>query len=134
VEGFVQVSPGVSKVSKGTIVVVDAEPAVRSTLINILKRAGYSVQAAGEFEEALRIIESSRPDLVLTNVFLNGISGRDAIHQIKNRCPGVRVLMVSGVPDDEVIQESSTMDGFDVFPKPFKAGDLVAKVQKVLQD
>jgi two-component system OmpR family response regulator len=121
-------------VSQRTIVVVDAEPAVRSILSKILKRAGYTVHVAGEFHQALQIIESSRPDLVLTNVFLNGITGRDAIHQIKDRCPAARVLMVSGVPDDEVIRESSKLDGFDVFPKPFKASDLIAKVQKVLQD
>jgi two-component system OmpR family response regulator len=116
------------------IVVVDAEPAVRSTVSNILKHAGYAVHAAGEFRQALQIIESSRPDLVLTNVFLNGITGRHPIHQIKDRWPHVRVLMVSGVPDDEAIRESSKMDGFDVFPKPFKASDLIAKVQQVLQD
>jgi DNA-binding NtrC family response regulator len=71
---------------------------------------------------------------VLTNVFLNGITGCEAMRQIKDRYPDVRVLMVSGVPDDVAILESSKMDGFDVFPKPFKARDLVAKVQQVLQD
>ena len=116
------------------IVVVDAERAVRSTVSNILKRAGYAVHAAGEFRQALQMIESSRPDLVLTNVFLNGITGRDAIHQIKDRCPDVRVLMVSGLPDDEAIRELTKTDRFDVFPKPFKASDLIAKVKQVLQD
>jgi DNA-binding NtrC family response regulator len=131
----VELISGVSKSSrKRSIVVVDAEPAVRSTLSKILERAGYAVHATGEFRQALQMIESSHPDLVLTNVFLNGITGREAIHQIKDRCPDVRVLMVSGVPDEEAIRESSKLDGFDVFPKPFKAGDLIAKVQQVLQD
>jgi two-component system cell cycle sensor histidine kinase/response regulator CckA len=116
------------------IVVVDAEPAVRSTVSTILRRAGYFVQAAGEFEKALRIVESLRPDLVLTNVFLNGVSGRDAIRELKSRYPGLRVLMVSGLPDDEAIRELTKTDRFDVFPKPYKASDLIAKVKQVLQD
>ena len=82
----------------------------------------------------MQIVEAFRPDLLLTNVYLNGISGRDAIAQIKRHCPDLRVLMVSGLPDETIILESANAGGFDIFPKPFKATDLTSKVSQLLQD
>jgi two-component system OmpR family response regulator len=117
-----------------TIVVLDAEPTVRSVISKILKRAGYVVHAAGELEAALRVIESERPDLVITNVALPGITGHDAMRVIKKRCAGVPVLMVSGLPEERAIQEWVGEDGFDTFPKPFKAEELVGKVREILHN
>lgn len=119
--------------NRRTVVVLDPEPVVRSTASAILKRAGYAVQIAGEFEEALQMIKSSRPDLLLINMSLNRISGRDAVRHIKSRCPNLRVLMMSGVPDDKDAGASNS-DEFEMIPKPFNSADLTAKVRQVLQD
>jgi DNA-binding NtrC family response regulator len=72
------------------------------------------------------------PDLLITNVFLPGSTGHDAMRVIKERCPGLRVLMISGLPDDQTIQSWLAEEGFDAFPKPFAPKDLVSKVQHVL--
>ena len=98
------------------IVVLDPEPVVREVLAKILKTAGYSVEAIDTYEAALEILTTAPPDLVLTNVYLPGIPAREAVRNFKNIHPGVPVLMVSGLPDEDVIQGWAGHDGFDTFP------------------
>ncbi len=50
---------------------------------------------------------------------------------IKKACPDLPVLMVSGLPDEDVIHDWAGHDGFDTFPKPFTAKELIAKVQSM---
>lgn len=115
------------------IVVIDSEPTVRMVMATILERAGYAVRATGEFKEALEMLRCLLPNLVVTNVFLRGIAGHDAMHAIKETFPGLPVLMVSGLPDEEVIATWTEEVGFDVFPKPFTSNSLVEKVRQVLE-
>ena len=118
--------------SAGRIVVVDAEPTVRSVVTTILTRAGYVVDTASDIEAALKALEGPLPDLLVTNVYLPGLAGHEAMHLFKQRCPGLKVLMVSGLPDDRVIQRWVGEDGFDVFPKPFTAQALIEKVRQTI--
>jgi DNA-binding response OmpR family regulator len=76
--------------------------------------------------------EHSRPDLILTNVFLPGITGHDAMKLLKETCPGVPILMVSGLPDSPTIQDWIREVGFDAFPKPFTPQALLARVEEML--
>jgi DNA-binding NtrC family response regulator len=117
-----------------SILVIDSEETVRTVVSRILNTAGHQVRATGDFSDAIRILRQSSTDLVLTNVFLQGITGREAIAALRNEFPGIRVLMVSGLPDDESIRELQMESRFDVFPKPFKASLLVDKVSEMLHD
>lgn len=114
------------------IVVIDSEPTVRRVMIAILMREGCTVRGTGDLGEAIRLLRERRPDLVLTNVMLLGVSAHDAMLRLKAEFPSLPVLMVSGLPDQDVISEWRQKDGFDVFPKPFRAADLIAKVQQML--
>jgi len=114
------------------IVVIDAEPLVRSVVTSILEREGYEVESAADFESGLDLVRTVRPALVLTNVVLPGITGHDAMHQLKEEFPYLQVLMVSGLPDHSAIRDWIKETRFDTFPKPFKASELVAKVRGVL--
>jgi two-component system C4-dicarboxylate transport response regulator DctD len=115
-----------------TILVVDGEPVVRAVITKILKHEGYTVFSTDHPAEALKIVKASKPCLVITNVNLTGISGHDAMRMFKDGCPGVPVLMVSGLPECETITSWMAEDGFDAFPKPFSAAQLAAKVRQVL--
>ena len=115
-----------------TIIVVDAEPVVRSIVTKTLEGAGYVVHGTDDVNTALDLCRMNPPALVLTNVFLPGITGHEALRLFKMHCPGVPVLMVSGLPDSDVIRHWMEEDGFDAFPKPFLPKDLVAKVQESL--
>ena len=56
----------------------------------------------------------------------------DALRLLKEECPEVPVLMMSGLPDAPVIQRWMTEDGFNIFPKPFTPEQLTAKVREIL--
>jgi CheY-like chemotaxis protein len=115
-----------------SILVLDSEPVVRQVITNILAGVGYSVRNTGEFDKALEMVRQSPPDLVITNVFLRGIRGYDAMQDLHREFPHLRVLMVSGLPDDEAIQRWTNETGFDAFPKPFTAAALREKVSQTL--
>lgn len=115
-----------------SIVVIDSEPIVRKVVTEILRGAGYEVRATGEPDVAFEMVRQSKPDLVITNVFLRGLTGHDAMQRLRSEFPGVRVLMVSGLPDDEVIRTWTNEDGVDSFPKPFTSEALKQKVREVL--
>jgi DNA-binding NtrC family response regulator len=115
-----------------TIVVIDSEDTVRTVVATILARHGHTVRAFGDLEEALAVIRKSEPQLVLTNVFLRGITGHDAMLKLRGEFPELPVLMVSGLPDDDVIREWTGEPKFDVFPKPFTASSLLSKVSSLL--
>lgn len=90
------------------------------------------MRATGDFNEALSWIREWQPQLVLTNVFLRGITGHDAMRTLRDEFPGLPVLMVSGLPDDEAIQEWIGETRFDVFPKPFTSNLLLDKVNRMI--
>jgi CheY-like chemotaxis protein len=113
-----------------SIVVVDSEPIVRNVMSEILRRAGYQVRATGEPDTAFEMVRQQRPDLVITNVFLRGSRSRDVMQRLRSEIPNIRILLVSGLPDDEVVR--TVKDGFDAFPKPFTAQALNEKVREVL--
>jgi DNA-binding response OmpR family regulator len=114
------------------LLVLDPEPVVRSVVTAILQRAGYAVDEADTVQSALRLMTNDPPELLLTNIYLPGVPARDAIQVLKAVSPKLRVLMMSGLPDEEVIQEYMGECGFDIFPKPFKAEELVQKVRAML--
>jgi two-component system response regulator ResD len=116
-----------------TIVVVDPEPVVRDIIKRILEREGYQVMPTGDAKTALEIIKVAHPSLVVTNVNLPGMTGHDAMRMFKEGCPGMPVLMISGLPDSEIVRHWLAEDGFDAFPKPFSAEQLAAKVREVLR-
>ena len=106
---------------------------VRTIGTKTLERAGYVVHGTGDAHKAIQFCQTNPPALVLTNVFLPGITGHDALRLIQAKCPEVPVLMVSGLPDSEVIQQWIAEDGFEAFPKPFLPADLVAKVRETIK-
>src|SRR5437763_213569 len=111
------------------IVVLDPEPVVRSVIAGILERGGYAVEPVETVQRAVEVVKVAPPDLLITNVYLSGMSGRDAMRLLKNVCPQLTFLMVSGLPDEDVIREWAGHAGFDTFPKPFTAEELLKKVE-----
>jgi two-component system nitrogen regulation response regulator NtrX len=124
--------PATIRIMRRNIVVLDAEEVVRKVVTSILEKAGYSVTATADLRSAIEICKTAPPELILTNVYLPGISGHEAMKLLKEYCPKVPVLMVSGLPDSAVIRDWLEQDGFDIFPKPFTSQTLLAKVEEVV--
>ena len=114
-----------------TILVVEDDEAVRGTAVRALRRAGYGVLQAATGPEALRVA-SEHPgdiDLLLSDVVLPGMNGRELAERLASARPCVRVLFVSGYAGEE---PGRTADAEPVRTKPYTPDDLVAWVEQAL--
>jgi CheY-like chemotaxis protein len=116
-----------------TILVVDDEAAVRRVVTRLLERAGHTVLAAADGAEALAIAQAhaGRIDLLLTDVVLPGMPGRDVADQLRGQRPQTRVLYMSGYPGDEITRRGLEADATYV-EKPFSADTLADAVDQAL--
>jgi PAS domain S-box-containing protein len=117
-----------------TVLVVEDEPALRRLSERALRSAGYVVLAAGTAEEAATTLagHGGRVHLLLTDIVLPGISGRELAVQMTLLYPGLRVLFTSGYTDDTVLRHGVSTHTAEFLAKPFTVDDLTRKVREVL--
>ena len=117
-----------------TILVVEDEEAVRSLVVGLLKAKGYTVLEAGRVDDALSVcLRHWGPiHLVLTDVVLPHMSGRDLADRLKPLCPGIRILYMSGYTQDAVASHGVIEPGATLLQKPFTSDILAGKVREVL--
>jgi CheY-like chemotaxis protein len=118
-----------------TILVVDDEPEVVSLATNVLEAEGYMVISTGDPREALRIARS-RPeplDLLLTDVVMPGMNGRELAGRLRVFRPGIKVLFMSAYSAETVENYGIRLAPGEPFVvKPFAVGGLATKVRAVL--
>lgn len=108
----------------GTALLVDDEELVRASTADMLADIGYTVVEAGSAEAALRLIgDGLRPDLLVTDHLMPGLSGTDLARELLNRQPGLRVLIVSGYADVEGVAPDLAR-----LEKPFRRADLATAI------
>jgi two-component system, cell cycle sensor histidine kinase and response regulator CckA len=125
-----------SESKKPTILVVDDEPDVLHLIQQILTENGYEVVVATNGDLAIQAFGRlpSRPDLVLTDVVMPGISGPMLIDRLLALDPHLRVLFMSGYDDRQVVQRYVVEKGFQLISKPFTVGKLRSTIEAVLKD
>lgn len=116
-----------------TILLLSSDPVVRRVFQEVLERGGYVVLVAGDLGDAVDRLKESRPDLLIIRSYIESIPGYDAATFLRTKCRGLRVLMVGGLIDDDRLQYRMTLEGFEVFPKPFAAAAFLEKVNNVLR-
>ena len=116
-----------------TILLVEDEPSVRRLTQRILEHGGYRVIAARSGREALALLEShtGRVDLLLTDVVMPEMNGKELSTQVKARVPGVKTLFMSGYTDDAIDRHGVLEPGVHFLAKPFVAATLTAKLREV---
>lgn len=116
------------------ILLVEDDPGVRRVARLALARAGYEVMEAGSAHEALALVRGKEADigLVLTDVVMPGMTGRELCDQLRLRQPGIRVLFISGYPGDPGTLGLLLEPGAPLLAKPFTASDLVTAVRTEL--
>jgi CheY-like chemotaxis protein len=117
-----------------TVLLVEDEEDVRRLANTVLARHGYKVLAAADGLEALRI-SSDHPDeihLLITDVVMPNMSGRELAGRMRSLRPGIKVLYMSGYTDDAVVRHG-VLDATDHFlQKPFTVSSFVSKVRELL--
>jgi PAS domain S-box-containing protein len=122
------------KMGTETILLVEDEPDLRELTRTVLAAKGYTVVEARNAEEAERLAESNgaKIHLLLTDVIMPGISGRELAKRILARQPSMRVLYMSGYTYNVIAQGGTLERGVSFLQKPFTPSALVEKVRDVL--
>ena len=117
-----------------TVLVVEDMAAVRAVTCQMLRRFGFTVHDAADGTTALELAQTiAHPiDLLLTDVVMPDINGRDLATQFQARRPHMKVLFMSGYTDDAVVRHGILQEGIAYLQKPFTPVSLVRKVREVL--
>jgi two-component system cell cycle sensor histidine kinase/response regulator CckA len=117
-----------------TILLVEDAKMVRRMAKEILSTNGYHVLEAANGREALRVSQRSKGpiQLLLTDVVMPGMSGRELAIRLAALHPEMRVLYMSGYTEDTIVHHGVLEEGINFIPKPFSPDGLVLKVREVI--
>ena len=115
-----------------TVLVVEDDAAIRVNVCDCLKHLGYTVLEAASGEAALKICESSKVDLMMTDLVMPGMSGRETAARVSFRHPEIRVMYTSGYTEDGVARRELLQDGITFLEKPYTVADLARTVRRAL--
>jgi CheY-like chemotaxis protein len=121
-------------IEAGLVLVVEDEPAVRQLVRRSLEAVGLTVVEAENGQQALEVVSArrERPRLVLTDVIMPGLNGRELSERLASAQPGLPVLFMSGYTGDDVHARSLLPEQAAFIQKPFGPEELVAKVRTML--
>src|ERR1700719_1121993 len=115
------------------ILLVDDEPAMLRYIRTLLEVDDYKVETASTGEEALmRVDKGMEPDLVLLDVLMPGIDGLETLEQLRQKRPGVKVVMLSCVADTKKVVQAMRLGAHDYLTKPFQKAELDAVIDQCL--
>jgi signal transduction histidine kinase/CheY-like chemotaxis protein len=121
--------------ASGTILVVEDEPAVRSALGRMLTAGGYKVVAAENGAEALKLFGAAKDqiDLLITDLVMPGIGGRDLARQCSAIRDSLKVIYISGYTRDSLLSPQTFEEGTEFIEKPFTSDAILDRIARVLQ-
>jgi len=117
-----------------TILLVEDEQTVRDLAGSVLKRDGYTVLAACDGEEALRLSKNHAGDihLMITDNIMPGMRGHELADVMQKLRPQIKVLFISGYTDDAAIHRGVLVEGIQFLQNPFTPDALARKARSVL--
>lgn len=116
----------------GRILVVEDDATVAEVVVAYLRRAGYAVRHARDGRDALRLFDEQRPDLMVLDLMLPGLDGRDVCRKIRETSTvPIIILTALGAENDRVLGLELGAD--DYVTKPFSPRELVLRVRSVLR-
>jgi len=117
-----------------TILLVEDDPAVRGLTYEVLAESGYRVLQAASGPEAIALVESdaTRIDLLLTDVVMPRMNGRELARRLQEMRPGLATLYMSGYAPGAIVHQGVLDPGLAFIAKPLRPADLIRKVREVL--
>jgi two-component system OmpR family response regulator len=123
----------VPKTPEARLLVVDDEPSIRELLTASLRFAGFDVQSAADGNEALRLAETHKPDLVVLDVMLPDLDGFAVTRRLRERGRAMPVLFLTARDDTSDKIAGLTVGGDDYVTKPFSLEEVVARIRAILR-
>jgi PAS domain S-box-containing protein len=123
------------KPGHGNILLVEDEAELRNVNAEFLRSLGYTLTCASSGPEALQLAEKAdQIDLVISDVVMPKMSGREFADQLLRQRPNTKLLYVSGYADDVVLQNGISMQGAMYLQKPYSLRQLASKVQTLISN
>ncbi len=130
-------SPESAPAGKGeSILVVEDEVSIMELLETMLGQLGYTVLAESSPRAALDLVKAhtGRIDMLITDVIMPDMNGRELARQVRELYPEIRLLFMSGYPADVIAQQGVLDKGVQFIQKPFSMQDIAMKVHQALKD
>jgi PAS domain S-box-containing protein len=117
-----------------TILLVEDEPALRDLARRVLQRAGYTVLEAGSGEDAIEMLTRCENPLhlLVSDVVLTGMNGRELSERLRSAHPDLKVLFISGYADDALLHSAAVDDPRRLLMKPYTPAELKRRIREVL--
>ena len=117
-----------------TILIVDDEPGILSTLVGVLEDEGYHVRTADRGEVALKRIKENLPSLVLLDIWMKDLDGIETLKRMKALFPGLLVIMMSGHGSIETAVRATKFGAYDYIEKPLSLENLILLIRHALHE
>lgn len=117
---------------KNKVLIIDDEEDILSSCKNVLENEDYNVDIAKDYDEALKIFESKKIDLVFLDVWLPNTDGLDILSNIKEKYPNTTVIMMSGHAGVETAVRATKLGAYDFLEKPISISKLLSSCEEVL--
>jgi CheY-like chemotaxis protein len=126
--------PAESLRGEETVLVVEDEDSIRKLAVEVLEQHGYTVLSADDGEKALRIAAAHKGEigLLLADVIMPRMGGRELYERLRKLRPGIKVLYVSGYTDDSIVRQRMLDPGIAFLQKPYTPKSLARKLKDVL--
>ena len=115
-----------------SILIVDDEEAIRTSLRSILEDEGYEVAVAGSGMEALKIYTTDPPDLMILDIWMPELDGLETLKRVKEFVPTAQVMMMSGHGSIETAVKAIKLGAYDYIEKPLSLENVTLRVKHAL--
>lgn len=115
-----------------TICLIDDEPAILNTLSSILEDEGYQVLVAKSGLEALKIVRSEAPDLIILDIWMPEMDGLETLKRLRAQFPNILVVMMSGHGSIETAVRATKLGAYDYLEKPLDLEKVTILVRNAL--
>lgn len=123
-----------AQTSAHEILVVDDEADIRSSLSGLLEDEGYKVRTAASGQEALESISQGIPDMVLLDIWMEGMDGLEVLSRLKRRVPELPVVMISGHGTIETAVQATQKGAYDFIEKPPQVDRLLLTISRGIRE
>ena len=113
--------------------IVNDQPRLRQAIVRLMQGEGFQCFEAGSGTEALSLLERERVVLILSDLRMPGMDGKELLRQVRLRHPDVAMVMVTAVAEVEVAVEGLALGAMDYLTKPFQFEEVRARVAQVLE-
>jgi putative two-component system response regulator len=115
------------------ILVVDDDASIRELIVDVLTAKNHICLSASSAEEALKIMTDNHVDLVITDIYMSGMTGVDLLARISRQDPDLPVILITGMADMDAAIEALKKGAYDFLTKPFHLDTLAFSAARALE-